>query len=407
MSDKKKLIENFSALALMQILNYILPFLILPYLVRVLNPTGYGVYIFSQAFIQYFIIIVDYGFDLSATREIAIHRNNKDKVNTIVSSVLFIKSLLSIVCFFMLLVSLIFIPILREYWYIHLLTYGMVIGNAWLSIFVYQGLERMKFITIFNASIKIIFTLAVFIFVNEPNDLFLVPLINSLGYLVVGIVSIISIIKLFEIKIYIPSFKDTIYYFRSSTQFFWSRVAVSLYTTSNTFIIGIILGPTAAGIFGSADKLFRGFVSLYNPLNNVLYPYVAYSKNINLYKKIFQKAFMVNLGLCIVGIVGAEIIIYTVFGKEFEQSVNLLRFMLIAAIFMMPSIIMGYPLLGALGKINTVNKSVIYPSLLHITLLVCSMPVLSLELVTVYIIITELFVFIYRIIAVKKYQLLK
>ncbi|MEH6888039.1 oligosaccharide flippase family protein, partial [Priestia megaterium] len=51
MTHKKRLLENFSALAIMQLLNYALPFITFPYLARVLGPTEYGVYIFSQAFI--------------------------------------------------------------------------------------------------------------------------------------------------------------------------------------------------------------------------------------------------------------------------------------------------------------------------------------------------------------------
>ncbi|ASS97999.1 MULTISPECIES: oligosaccharide flippase family protein [Geobacillus] len=79
MSDKKRLFENFLSLATLQGLNYILPLLTLPYLVRVLGPDNYGLVAFAQSFIQFFIILVDYGFNLSATNQIAIYRDNKKK----------------------------------------------------------------------------------------------------------------------------------------------------------------------------------------------------------------------------------------------------------------------------------------------------------------------------------------
>ncbi|MEI2472068.1 oligosaccharide flippase family protein, partial [Peribacillus frigoritolerans] len=272
MSDKKKLLENFSALAFMQILNYLLPFITLPYLVRVLGPEKYGVYIFSQAFVQYFMIIVDFGFDLSASREISINRHNKEKLNEIVSSILGIKVILSIISFCILVLAVTLVPTLREYWTVHIFTFGFVLGNMLLTLCFYQGIERMKFITIFNASAKIIFTISIFIFVKNENDLIIAPLLNSLGYILVGISSIIVMKKVFHLRLQLPSIKEMKYHFQSSLEFFWSRLAVSFYTTSNIFVVGLALGPTAAGIFGSADKLFKGMVSLYSPLNSVLYP---------------------------------------------------------------------------------------------------------------------------------------
>lgn len=406
MTDKRRLIENFSALTIMQLLNYILPFVTLPYLARVLSLEGYGVYIFSQALIAYFIVIVDFGFDLSGTREVSINRHNSKKLSEIFSSILVIKFILMIISLLILIALIMFVPSISEYWHVHLIMFIMVFGNMLLSTFVYQGLEKMKFITILNASIKIFFTLTIFIFIKDQNDLPLVALLNSIGYLIVGLISLCIILKIINIKFTIPSKENLINQFKNSLQFFWSRIAVSLYTTSNTFVVGLFLGPAAAGIFGSADKLFRAAVSLYQPLNNVLYPYIAHSKNIHLYKKLFKLSTISNMIVVLIVYIFSDLVIRLIFGSGYEESAVLLKIFMIAAIYMMPSILMGYPLLGALGYTREVNKSVIYASIIHVVLLVILIPVLSVKLVALLVLFTELLVFIYRYYYVKKYGLL-
>ena len=406
MTDKRRLIENFSALTFMQLLNYILPFITLPYLARVLTIEEYGVYIFSLSFIQYFIIIVNFGFDLSGTREISINRNNSKKLSEIFSSILIIKFILMLISLIILILLILFVPIIKEYWYVHLLMFLMVFGNMLLSIFIYQGLEKMKFITILNASIKIFFTLSIFIFVKDQNDLALVALLNSIGYIIVGIISLIIITSVINIKLKIPSKESIVSQLKNSAQFFWSRIAVSMYTTSNTFVIGLILGPVAAGFFGTADKLFRGVVSLYHPLNSVLYPYIAHSKNISLYKKLFKISTISNIFIVLLVFLFSDFIINLIFGEGYGESAVLLKMFMFAAIYMMPSILMGYPLLGALGYTKEVNNSVIFASILHVLLLIAFIPILSVKLVACLVIITELIVFIYRFYFVKKYCLL-
>jgi PST family polysaccharide transporter len=187
---RRKLFENFLSLSFLQFANYIFPLITLPYLVRVLGPEKYGLIAFAQAFIGYFQILTDYGFNLSATREISINRENKEKVSEIFSSVMIIK-------FFLLLFSLGLMTIIvfsfkkfRQDWLIYYLTFGMVLGQTLFPIWFFQGMGRMKYITFLNVLAKLIFTIAIFIFVKRSSDYLYIPLLNSSGFIVAGILAL-------------------------------------------------------------------------------------------------------------------------------------------------------------------------------------------------------------------------
>ena len=77
--EVKRLMENFFSLSVLKLVNAILPFVTLPYLIKVLGFQQYGAIVLALSVIAYFQAITDYGFNLSATREIVKNRNNKNK----------------------------------------------------------------------------------------------------------------------------------------------------------------------------------------------------------------------------------------------------------------------------------------------------------------------------------------
>jgi len=89
-STINRLSGNFFSLMMLQAINYGAPLIIIPYLVRVLGIDLFGHYSFIMAVIMYGVIVSEYGFDLSATKLISLHRDNKSKVDEIFSSVIII-----------------------------------------------------------------------------------------------------------------------------------------------------------------------------------------------------------------------------------------------------------------------------------------------------------------------------
>ena len=206
--ERRRLLENFFSLSFLQAASYILPLITLPYLVRVLGVEKFGLIAFAQAFIQYFVVLTDYGFDLSATREVSIHRGNKEKLSVIVSSVFVIKSLFLIISMVILAVVLLMVPKFRMDWLIYVFSFGIVFDNVLFPVWFFQGIENMKYITIRNVVAKLVFTLLIFVFIREQSDYLKVPLINSLGMIVSGIIGAIPVFFSFGLSFRRPRLED-------------------------------------------------------------------------------------------------------------------------------------------------------------------------------------------------------
>lgn len=280
--DKRRLLSNFMSLSVLQGANYVLPLITLPYLVRVLGPEKYGLIAFAQAFIQYFNILTDYGFNLSATREISIHRDNAQKVSEIFSSVMIIKFCLLVLSFVIMSILVFSFWKFRQDWLIYYLTFGMVVGQVLFPVWFFQGMERMKYITFLNITAKLIFTFAIFVFIRQASDYIYVPLLNLFGYLVAGALALRIVFRGFKVGFKVPSYSSLIHQLKEGWYIFISQVAISGYNSSRLFAVGLFTDNTITGYYAIAEKLMNVVITF--PLASLLqslYPRLSkiYSEN--------------------------------------------------------------------------------------------------------------------------------
>lgn len=407
--EKKTLLENFISLGALQIISYVIPLISLPYLSRVLGVEKFGLVFFAFSFMAYFIILTDYGFGLSATREIAVNRHNKNNLSNIFNSVIIIKIVLLLVCFVILTLACWFVPKLRTDWLVFQLSFLMVVGNAIYPVWFFQGMERMKYITFLNILSKTIFLVLIFIFVKQESDYIIVPLLNSMGFLVSGVLGFVFAIKEFKIKFYIPKLNSIIKQFKYSSEFFLSRVSVSAYTNTNTFCLGLIGSNIMVGYYVAAEKIYQAITGIQAPLSGAIYPFVAKNRDIKTYKKWFKIAVIINLLVCIFVFILAKWIITIFYGIDMTEAYKILRIFCIIALITFPSILLGYPLLGALGHTKEANGSVIIGSLIHAIGLITLYTLNKMNIYTIacMVLITESVVFAIRAYSTYKYKLLK
>jgi len=359
---------------MLQAVNYLLPLATLPYLVRVLGPGKFGLVAFIQAFINYFAILTDYGFSYSATRQISIYRDDKERVSKIFSSVMVSKLLLGVFSFFILALFLVFIPRFNNYWPVYLFAFGVVFGNILFPTWFFQGMERMKYITFLNITAKLIFTVSIFLVVKNSSQFEYVPLLNSLGFLVAGVLSLIVVFKNFDIKFIIPGFDAIIYQFKEGWHVFISVAAMCLYTSSNSFILGLFADNVIVGYYSAAEKLIYAAEALLTPLSQSIYPYVS-----NLFVIARQQALkFINKLIIIVGIgtfvissvifVLAKPIVFIILGSQYQQSVTVLRIMAFLPFIVGLSNVLGIQTMLASNMKKAFSAIIISGGILNIAL---------------------------------------
>ncbi|MBU2024874.1 MAG: flippase [Gammaproteobacteria bacterium] len=379
--EKKRLIGNIASLGVLQGANFILPLFTIPYLVRILGPEYFGLLAFATATIAYFMLITDYGFNLSATRQISIHRANKNKVNEIFSSVMMIKTALMLVSFGLMSLLVFSFEKFSQHWEVYFITFGMVIGQVLFPVWLFQGMERMKYITYLNIGAKVFFTVCIFIFVKEQADYLLVPLLTAMGFIVAGIFSLYLVKKEFNINFVWQTSTTIKFQLAEGWHVFFSSMAISLYTVSTTFILGIFTNNVIVGYFSAADKVIQAVKGMYAPVSQSIFPLInnKIQKDIKVGLAFIRKfTWIVGVAMFFVStilFIFAELIVVFLFGEEYEQVGLFLKIMSFLPFIILLSNIFGVQTMLSLGMKKEFSKILISGALLSFCLSFCLVPI--------------------------------
>jgi PST family polysaccharide transporter len=400
--------SSVAYLILLQILSYGLPLITFPYLIRVLGVETFGMLVFSVSVTAYFKLITDYGFNLTATRKISTNRNKPNKVNEIFSSVITIKLVLLVVSFILLYLLIQNFKVFNQYKLVLYLTFGDVIGQVLFPIWVFQGLEKMKYITLFSVIPRFIFTGAIFYFVQTNEDFYIVPLLNSIASIFTGLISLYYVFYILKIK-FIPQKLNSIkFYLKEAWAVFTTNIFVGIYTTSNIIILGIFTNNTIVGYYSIVEKILNIFKRFYGAFIQGLYPNISLrvknNSKIAYYAviKILTITGVVMLTISFLLFFSSDFIINIIAGSGYEVSISLLRIMSFMPFIVSISNIITILWLYNIGQFRTVNNFIIILSLFHLLISTIGVKFFDVYGLSISVVITELSYTIFTIIKFKK-----
>lgn len=339
---KKELLESFCSLSILNILNLILPLITLPYLVHVIGIEKYGIYSFAYAILQYILLVSTYGFNLSATKLISEKRTDSEYISVVFNSVIVCRLLLFSFSFFLFFFFTFFLSAFSDSIYIVIYGLGIVIGDVFTPIWLFQGMGKMRYITIVNVLSKVLFTLLIFVFISTEEDYKYILLINSFGYILAAIVGLIFSKKIFNISFFFPSYESIIFQFKDGLHIFLSTIGINLYRNSNILLLGIFSNEYILGIYSAAEKLIKGVQGIISPITDALFPYLSkkFSEssdrlaNINLIFKISKVLFFIYVSIVLIFYLLSPFVVSCLFSDNIHEEIVSLLFIMAPVILL-------------------------------------------------------------------------
>ena len=402
---KKNVLKNIIHLYGFNIAKILFPLITLPYLARILSVDAYGVVAYVRSIMVYMQLAVDFGFMLSATKDIVDAGDDRNKISSVTATVLLARIFLAAASFAVLVLLVFIIPILSGYKLYTLLSFVPVFLSVFLFDFVFKGLEKMHIISTRFILMKSIALVLTFVLIKDDSGLLWIPVLDIIGS-ACAVVLVLFQLKKQGITLNFKKANDVFGSIGRSFNYFISNLATTAFNAFNTVVIGIVLTAAEVAYWGVCMQIVGGIQALYNPVIDGVYPDMVRTKDL---RQIYRLAgifmpviavgciftwFFAGLGLGIVG------------GEDYVPADFLLKLLIPVLFFGFPAMLFGWPALGAIEKpklvaITTVSAAVLQVAGVFVLIISGSFTLKSVAIMRGF---TEVYLFLSRFILTQKHK---
>ena len=408
MPNLSQIKKNTFWLILFQLAKMVFPFLILPILTRRLSVEVYGNLTYVKTVMNFLQIFVDFGFMLSATKELAkINHQKADhtKFEQVITNTLFARILLGLLGLVIVLVLCIFIPILHQNLLFTLASYFAVFLSIFLFDFLFRGLEIIHIMTIRFILMKTVSFFLTIFFVQQDNQLLYIPLFDIFSS-ILAIILVSFELKKLHLHFVRPSFKASLFSLKTSFIYFLSDFSATAFNAISTIIIGLVFSSTEVAFFGLSIQIIGATQSLLGQLSSGIYPEMVRQKSLKFINQVSQKTtplvFLFTLAVIIFTPIGLQILA----GDKYLPAASLIQILAITIFFSFCNTLLGWPTLGVINHQKQVTISTVASTFFNLfsllTLLFFGQ--LTLHRVALIRVITELILFCIRLYYFRKFR---
>ena len=261
--------KNFFYSALLTVANYLFPLITYPYVSRVLGVANIGVCNFVDSVVNYFIMFSMMGITTVGVREIAASRSDRSRQDSVFSSLLSLNAATSLVSAALLVASIFLVPAL--YAHKELMGIGVVrlLANFLCMEWLFKGVEDFRYITLRTVLIRLLYVVAVFVFVRKPEDYGIYYLLLCLTVVGNALVNVLYSRRFVSFTFRNLSLRGV------AGPFFLIglyTVMASMYTSFNVTYLGFTSTDEQVGYYASATKIFGMIIALFTAFTAIMLP---------------------------------------------------------------------------------------------------------------------------------------
>jgi PST family polysaccharide transporter len=303
----------------------------MPLLIQSIGLDQFGLVNLSLSVIVLLNVMVVFGYNLSAPKDVALNQDSKDSLSHLVSNVFSAKLLLACLATFLILVGVFGFNLFIEYQVILVFSILLLFSEATLPLWFFQGMEKMKLISITNVFSKLLFLLGIVLFIHRPDQSHWVNFILGFFGLGINILLLFYIHIFLEIKFYRPQFSAIWKSVRENFILFLSGFASYISINGGLIILSFFSVAETLGMYSLAERVIMVLRLFPAMVVQAIYPNASkiYLKDEQAFfrflKIVYVRVVLVGLVITTVTYLTAPWIIQILARKPLAESAEYLR----------------------------------------------------------------------------------
>jgi len=373
-SEQRKLSVNFANFGLFQIINYLVPLVTIPYIVRIIGVEKFGILSIAQALTYYLWIVTDYGYSISGVQLVSQNQKDINAGSRIVKNVFTIQLIINACCFCLMLLIFSLYPPFAVYKNVFIFYFFSTTATIFLAPWLYTGLEKVKFISTLGFTYRSIYVILVFILIQSEEDFILVPVLYSSSMLLGGAISLGLMYVRFGFRFNKSAPLEFMKFLKQDRQIYVSNIFANLYRNSNVLILSFFVSEASVGIYSAGEKIIKAIQGTFNPVTQAFYPYISRITKISQSQSLRVIKYTIVFISILAGSVTLGIFMFSdqiallAFGKGFEATSKIMRIASPVIIFGVINFVVGIIFMTNYGMKKQFSYSVITVGLINLAL---------------------------------------